>query len=114
MEAGTYRLTETKTAEGYNLLSAPIVIPLQKMVSAGLGMMPSCKPKRHNLYRRCRKRLPVGLDRLEQKDTCAAAYGVLIARLPLAVAGLLILVFRYNKKGGTDTLIVPQYKTINK
>ncbi len=27
--------------------------------------------------------------------------------LPLAVAGLLILVFRYNKKGGTDTLIVP-------
>lgn len=98
---GSYRLTETKTAEGYTLLAEPIDFTL----TAGGQCLRDDKPFGeinpdadgvHNIaltiYNRKGFTLPhTGAD--------APSLWLLIG-LPALVAVLLVLVFRYNKKGG--------------
>lgn len=107
LEAGTYRLTETKTAEGYNLLSAPIIITFTKegqcqigndaLTSAAAGTIFTGDAV--NGYKLALTVLNRKTPALPHTGADAPSLWLLIG-LPLAVAGLLILVFRYNKKGG--------------
>ena len=98
---GSYRLTETKTAEGYTLLAEPIEFTL----TAGGECLRDNKPFGERttgadgvynialtVYNRKGFTLPhTGAD--------APSLWLLIG-LPALVAVLLVLVFRYNKKGG--------------
>lgn len=99
---GSYRLTETKTAEGYTLLADAIEFTLKTdghcvrdgadfgkvQYDSGTGM--------YNIALTINNR-----KSFELPHTGADAPSLwLLIGLPLAVAGLLILVFRYNKKGG--------------
>ncbi len=103
LEAGKYRLTETKAAKDYNLLSAPIIITFTKEGKCQIGTADADSTiftgdavhgytLKLTVLNRKTPTLPhTGAD--------APSLWLLIG-LPLAVAGLLILVFRYNKKGG--------------
>ena len=101
LSEGSYRLTELKTVDGYNLLAAPIEFTLQKdecrinntvqekMVT---GNPASGYTVSLTINNRKGFTLPhTGAD--------APSLWLLIG-LPLLVAGLLVLVFRYNRKGG--------------
>ena len=101
LKAGSYQLTEVKTAEGYNLLSKPIQI---KFTTDGECYIDGVKDER-NVTRTsdtCTMTLTV-LNRksFELPHTGADAPSLwLLIGLPALVAVLLVLVFRYNKKGG--------------
>ena len=99
---GNYRLTETKTAEGYTLLADAIQFTLE---TDGDCMRDGVKFGEveydsdtgvYNIALTINNR-----KSFELPHTGADAPSLwLLIGLPLAVAGLLILVFRYNKKGG--------------
>ena len=101
LKAGSYQLTEVKTAEGYNLLSKPIRI---EFTTNGDCLIDGVKDET-NVTRTsdtCTMTLTV-LNRksFELPHTGADAPGLwLLIGLPALVAVLLVLVFRYNKKGG--------------
>lgn len=101
LPAGSYRLTELKTVDGYNLLAAPIEFVLkdgkclikstsqESMVTgdAAIGYTVSLTINNRKGFT-----LPhTGAD--------APSLWLLIG-LPLLVAGLLVLAFHYNRKGG--------------
>lgn len=98
---GNYRLTETKTAEGYTLLAEPIEFTLTAggqclRDGAAFGAKTTDASGVYNIaltvYNRKGFTLPhTGAD--------APSLWLLIG-LPALVAVLLVLVFRYNKKGG--------------
>lgn len=98
---GKYRLTETKTAEGYTLLAEPIEFTLTadgqcRRDGAAFGAKTTDADGVYNIaltiYNRKGFTLPhTGAD--------APSLWLLIG-LPALVAVLLVLVFRYNKKGG--------------
>ena len=103
LEPGTYRLTETKAHPGYNLLAQPIVIKFTQGGECYIdGQLIDDKNKftqSGNIYT---MHLPV-LNRKtpELPHTGADAPSLwLLIGMPLAVAGLLIFTFRYNRKGG--------------
>ena len=107
LKAGTYRLTETKAAKDYNLLSAPIIITFTKEGKCQIGndaLMPAAD--RTIFTGDAVNGYTLALTVLNRKTPTLPHTGAdapslwLLIGLPLAVAGLLILVFRYNKKGG--------------
>lgn len=101
LSPGEYRLTETKTAEGYTLLAEPIEFTLKAdgqclRDGAAFGAKTTDADGVCNIaltiYNRKGFTLPhTGAD--------APSLWLLIG-LPALVAVLLVLVFRYNKKGG--------------
>lgn len=101
LEPGSYRLTEVKTAEGYNLLAEPIEFVLTDdgqctANGATLGKVSGGAAKGYTIALTINNRK--GLT-LPHTGADAPSLWVLIG-LPLLVAGLLVLVFRYNRKGG--------------
>lgn len=109
LEAGAYRLTETKAAAGYNLLSAPILVTFDKDRTCKLNgskIEVSTTEKRTEFTKNEDGSYTLALTVLNRKTPALPHTGAdapslwLLIGLPLAVAGLLILVFRYNKKGG--------------
>lgn len=102
LEPGSYRLTEVKTAEGYNLLAEPIEFALTEdgkcKLDDGtpLGKVTGGTAKGYTIALTINNRK--GLT-LPHTGADAPSLWVLIG-LPLLVAGLLVLVFRYNRKGG--------------
>lgn len=109
LEAGKYRLTETKAAENYNLLSAPIVVTFTTDGTCTLNgskIEVSTTEKRTEFTKNEDGSYTLALTVLNRKTPALPHTGAdapslwLLIGLPLAVAGLLILVFRYNKKGG--------------
>ena len=107
LDAGTYRLTETKAAENYNLLSAPILIIFDEDGKCKVGDDTPVDAKNDtNFTGDAVHGYKLALTVLNRKTPTLPHTGAdapslwLLIGLPLAVAGLLILVFRYNKKGG--------------
>lgn len=109
LEAGKYRLTETKAAENYNLLSAPIEVEFTKTGQCllnGVKVNVSTADQHTDFTKDGNDRYTLALTVLNRKTPALPHTGAdapslwLLIGLPLAVAGLLILVFRYNKKGG--------------
>lgn len=105
LEPGTYRLTETKAHPGYNLLAQPIVI---KFTQGGKCYIDdeevpkndeSFKPGANNTYTMTLTVLNRKTPELPHTGADAPSLWLLIG-MPLAVAGLLIFTFRYNRKGG--------------
>ena len=101
LEPGSYRLTEVKTAEEYNLLAEPIEFVLTDdgqctANGAKLGEISGGAAKGYTIALTINNRK--GLT-LPHTGADAPSLWVLIG-LPLLVAGLLVLVFRYNRKGG--------------
>ena len=104
LEPGTYRLTETKAHPGYNLLAQPIKIQFtqdgkcyidgQRITDEG-----KFKPGANNTYTMHLTVLNRKTPELPHTGADAPSLWLLIG-LPLAVAGLLIFTFRYNRKGG--------------
>ena len=101
LKAGSYQLTEVKTAEGYNLLSKPIQINFTTNGDCFIdGVQDTAHVERTG--NTCTMTLTV-LNRksFELPHTGADAPSLwLLIGLPALVAVLLVLVFRYNKKGG--------------
>ena len=109
LEAGKYRLTETKAAKDYNLLSAPIEVEFTKTGQCllnGVAVNVSTTDKPTDFTKNGNDSYTLKLTVLNRKTPALPHTGAdapslwLLIGLPLAVAGLLILVFRYNKKGG--------------
>lgn len=110
LKAGTYRLTETKAAENYNLLSAPILVTFTTDGTCTLNgstIEVSTKGNKPTEFTKNEDgSYTLALTVLNRKTPALPHTGAdapslwLLIGLPLAVAGLLILVFRYNKKGG--------------
>ncbi len=110
LEAGAYRLTETKAAAGYNLLSAPILVTFTTDGTCTLNgstIEVSTKGNKPTEFTKNEDgSYTLALTVLNRKTPALPHTGAdapslwLLIGLPLAVAGLLILVFRYNKKGG--------------
>ena len=110
LEAGKYRLTETKAAENYNLLSAPILVTFGKDETCTLNgstiEVSTKENKPTEFTKNTDGSYTLALTVLNRKTPALPHTGAdapslwLLIGLPLAVAGLLILVFRYNKKGG--------------
>ena len=107
LEAGTYRLTETKAAKDYNLLSEPIIISFSKDGQCQVGADTPMQANENKIFTGdAAKGYTLALTVLNRKTPALPHTGAdapslwLLIGLPLAVAGLLILVFRYNKKGG--------------
>lgn len=104
LEPGTYRLTETKAHPGYNLLAQPIEIKFtqdgecfidgQRITDEG-----KFKPGANNTYTMNLTVLNRKTPELPHTGADAPSLWLLIG-MPLAVAGLLIFTFRYNRKGG--------------
>ena len=107
LEAGTYRLTETKAAKNYNLLSEPITIIFSKDGQCQVGNETPRHAEAGTIFTgNAADGYTLSLTVLNRKTPALPHTGAdapslwLLIGLPLAVAGLLILVFRYNKKGG--------------
>ena len=107
LEAGTYRLTETKAAKDYNLLSEPITIIFSKDGQCQVGNETPRHAEAGTIFTgNAADGYTLSLTVLNRKTPALPHTGAdapslwLLIGLPLAVAGLLILVFRYNKKGG--------------
>lgn len=107
LEAGTYRLTETKAAKDYNLLSEPIIITFTKDGKCKVGDDNPMQANKKEIFTgNAADGYTLSLTVLNRKTPALPHTGAdapslwLLIGLPLAVAGLLILVFRYNKKGG--------------
>lgn len=101
LSEGSYRLTELKTVDGYNLLAAPIEFTLQKdecrinnTVQEKMVTGNPAEGYKVSLIINNRKGFT-----LPHTGADAPSLWLLIG-LPLLVAGLLVLVFRYNRKGG--------------
>lgn len=104
LEPGTYRLTETKAHPGYNLLAQPIVIKFTQGGECyidGLAIEDEnkFKPGANNTYTLNLTVLNRKTPELPHTGADAPSLWLLIG-MPLAVAGLLIFTFRYNRKGG--------------
>lgn len=103
LKPGTYRLTETKAHPEYNLLAQPIVIEFTQggecfidgqVIPVGDKFTQSGNTYTMNLTVLNRK-----TPKLPHTGADAPSLWLLIG-MPLAVAGLLIFTFRYNRKGG--------------
>lgn len=99
---GNYRLTETKTAEGYTLLAEPIEFTLTvdgKCKLNGTDYDEVTQDPASRVYK-------IALTIYNRKGFTLPHTGAdapslwLLIGLPALVAVLLVLVFRYNKKGG--------------
>lgn len=98
---GNYRLTETKTAEGYTLLAEPIEFTLTAdgRCLRGDETFGKITPGADGVYN-------IALTVYNRKGFTLPHTGAdapslwLLIGLPALVAVLLVLVFRYNKKGG--------------
>lgn len=103
LEPGTYRLTETKAHAGYNLLAQPIVIKFTQDGTCSIdGQLIDDKNKftqSGNIYTMTLTVLNRKTPELPHTGADAPSLWLLIG-MPLAVAGLLIFTFRYNRKGG--------------
>lgn len=105
LEPGTYRLTETKAHPGYNLLAQPIVIEFTQDGKCSIDGVKvpendeSFKPGANNTYTMTLTVLNRKTPELPHTGADAPSLWLLIG-MPLAVAGLLIFTFRYNRKGG--------------
>ena len=105
LEPGTYRLTETKAHPGYNLLAQPIEIKFTqdgKCYIDGAEVKKDDKtfiPGANNTYTMHLTVLNRKTPKLPHTGADAPSLWLLIG-MPLAVAGLLIFTFRYNRKGG--------------
>ena len=105
LKPGTYRLTETKAHPGYNLLAQPIVIEFTQGGKCSIDGVEvsesdgSFKPGTNNTYTLTLTVLNRKTPELPHTGADAPSLWLLIG-LPLAVAGLLIFTFRYNRKGG--------------
>lgn len=103
LEPGTYRLTETKAHAGYNLLAQPIVIQFTQDGKCSIdGQIITDEDKfkpSGNTYTMTLTVLNRKTPKLPHTGADAPSLWLLIG-LPLAVAGLLIFTFRYNRKGG--------------
>ena len=103
LEPGTYRLTETKAHPGYNLLAQPIKI---KFTQGGECFIDGEKITDTKTFVQSDNTYTMNLTVLNRKTpelphTGADAPSLwLLIGMPLAVAGLLIFTFRYNRKGG--------------
>lgn len=103
LEPGTYRLTETKAHPGYNLLAQPIEI---KFTQGGECFIDGEKITDTKTFVQSGNTYTMTLTVLNRKTpelphTGADAPSLwLLIGMPLAVAGLLIFTFRYNRKGG--------------
>lgn len=105
LEPGTYRLTETKAHPGYNLLAQPIEI---KFTQDGKCYIDGEEVKKEDktFNKGANNTYTMNLTVLNRKTpelphTGADAPSLwLLIGMPLAVAGLLIFTFRYNRKGG--------------
>ena len=105
LEPGTYRLTEIKAHKGYNLLAQPIKI---KFTQDGECYIDGAKIEKdgktfkedaNNTYTMNLTVLNRKTPELPHTGADAPSLWLLIG-MPLAVAGLLIFTFRYNRKGG--------------
>ena len=100
LSEGSYRLTELKTVDGYNLLAAPIEFTLQN------GECRINGEKQNIVEGNPAEGYKVSLIINNRKGFTLPHTGAdapslwLLIGLPLLVAGLLVLVFRYNRKGG--------------
>lgn len=104
LEPGTYRLTETKAHPGYNLLAQPIVIEFTQEGKCYIDEQlikdkDKFKPGANNTYTMTLTVLNRKTPELPHTGADAPSLWLLIG-MPLAVAGLLIFTFRYNRKGG--------------
>lgn len=102
LEPGTYRLTETKAHPGYNLLAQPIKIKFTqggKCYIDGQLIPDKELTKSDNIYTMTLTVLNRKTPELPHTGADAPSLWLLIG-MPLAVAGLLIFTFRYNRKGG--------------
>ena len=102
LEPGTYRLTETKAHPGYNLLAQPIVIKFTQGGTCSIdGQLIPDKELTNsgNTYTMTLTVLNRKTPELPHTGADAPSLWLLIG-MPLAVAGLLIFTFRYNRKGG--------------
>ena len=101
LSEGSYRLTELKTVDGYNLLAAPIEFTLQNGEcrinnTVQENMVTGTPASGYTVSLTINNRKGFTLP-----HTGADAPSLwLLIGLPLLVAGLLVLVFRYNRKGG--------------
>ena len=101
LSPGSYRLTETKTAEGYTLLAEPIEFTLTAdgQCRRGDETFGKITPGADGVYN-------IALTIYNRKGFTLPHTGAdapslwLLIGLPALVAVLLVLVFRYNKKGG--------------
>ena len=103
LKPGTYRLTETKAHPGYNLLAQPIVI---EFTQGGECFIDGEKITDTKTFVQSDNTYTMNLTVLNRKTpelphtgADAPSLWLLIGML-LAVAGLLIFTFRYNRKGG--------------
>lgn len=103
LKPGTYRLTETKAHPGYNLLAQPIVIKFTQDGTCSIdGQVIPVGDKftqSGNTYTMTLTVLNRKTPELPHTGADAPSLWLLIG-MPLAVAGLLIFTFRYNRKGG--------------
>ena len=103
LEPGTYRLTETKAHPGYNLLAKPIEIKFTQDGTCSIdGQVIPVGDKftqSGNTYTMTLTVLNRKTPELPHTGADAPSLWLLIG-MPLAVAGLLIFTFRYNRKGG--------------
>ena len=103
LEPGTYRLTETKAHKGYNLLAQPIVIEFTQNGECYIDKQKVTDSTKFaqsgNTYTMTLTVLNRKTPELPHTGADAPSLWLLIG-LPLAVAGLLIFTFRYNRKGG--------------
>lgn len=103
LEPGTYRLTETKAHPGYNLLAQPIVIEFTQggkcSIDGQIIPLGDKFTQSGNTYTMTLTVLNRKTPELPHTGADAPSLWLLIG-MPLAVAGLLIFTFRYNRKGG--------------
>lgn len=103
LEPGTYRLTETKAHPGYNLLAQPIEIQFTQdgtcSIDGQVIPLGDKFTKSDNTYTMTLTVLNRKTPELPHTGADAPSLWLLIG-MPLAVAGLLIFTFRYNRKGG--------------
>lgn len=102
LKPGTYRLTETKAHPGYNLLAQPIEIKFTQGGKCYIDeqLIPDKElTKSDNTYTMNLTVLNRKTPELPHTGADAPSLWLLIG-MPLAVAGLLIFTFRYNRKGG--------------
>ena len=105
LKPGRYRLTETKAHPGYNLLSKSIDIEFTQDGKCYIDdskkpeTNETFKPGANNTYTMHLTVLNRKTPELPHTGADAPSLWLLIG-MPLAVAGLLIFTFRYNRKGG--------------
>lgn len=105
LEPGTYRLTETKAHPGYNLLAQPIEIQFTQDGECYIDGAKiekdgkTFKEDANNINTMTLTVLNRKTPELPHTGADAPSLWLLIG-MPLAVAGLLIFTFRYNRKGG--------------